>query len=146
MLADSFNGIEFKKELTELIGVPSEKTHNEFIDFPSSEMNRIIRKSAIEEKIDLKEGVYYYSKGPSYETPAEIEMMHKLGGDAVGMSTVPEAVFAASVGIKTASISCITNFAAGISNQKLTHDEVTETANRVENKFSRLVKRIIKSI
>jgi len=146
MMADSFNGIETKKELISLIGVPSEKIHNEFLKFPSSEMNEIIRKSAVEEKIDLKEGVYWFSKGPSYETPAEIEMMHKFGGDAVGMSTVPEAVFAASVGMKAASISCITNYAAGISNQKLTHDEVTETANRVEDKFSRLVKKIIKSI
>jgi purine-nucleoside phosphorylase len=146
MMAASFNGIEIKKELTELIGVPSEKIHNEFLNFPSSEMNTIIRKSAVEEKIDLKEGVYWYSKGPSYETPAEIEMMHKFGGDAVGMSTVPEAVFAVSMGMKVAAISCITNYAAGISKQKLTHDEVTETANRVENKFSRLVKRIINSI
>jgi purine-nucleoside phosphorylase len=146
MMAASFNGIEIKKELTELIGVPSEKIHNEFLNFPSSEMNTIIRKSAVEEKIDLKEGVYWYSKGPSYETPAEIEMMHKFGGDAVGMSTVPEAVFAVSMGMKVASISCITNYAAGISKQKLTHDEVTETAKRVEDKFSRLVKRIINSI
>ncbi|RKY92233.1 MAG: purine-nucleoside phosphorylase, partial [Ignavibacteriae bacterium] len=143
---DSFNGIEIKKELTELIGISSEKMRNEFINFPSSEMNEIIRKSAIEEKIDLKEGVYWYSKGPSYETPAEIEMMYRFGGDAVGMSTVPEAVFAASVGMKAASISCITNYAAGISEQKLTHKEVTETANRVEDKFSRLVRRITLAI
>jgi purine-nucleoside phosphorylase len=73
-------------------------------------------------------------------------MMHRFGGDAVGMSTVPEAVFAASVGIKAASISCITNYAAGISNKKLSHSEVTETANRVEDKFSRLVRRIIMSL
>jgi purine-nucleoside phosphorylase len=146
MLADSFNGIEIKKELTGLIGISSEKMLDEFLDFPSSEMNEIIRKSAVEEIIDLKEGVYWYSKGPSYETPAEIDMMHRFGGDAVGMSTVPEAVFAASVGMKAASISCITNYAAGISNQKLTHDEVTETATRVEDKFSRLVRRIIISI
>lgn len=146
MLAISFNGIEIKKEITGLIGIPSEKIHNEFLNFPSEEMNESIRKSAVEEIINLKEGVYWYSKGPSYETPAEIEMMHRFGGDAVGMSTVPEAVFAASVGMKAASISCITNYAAGISNQILTHDEVTETANSVENKFSRLVKRIIKSV
>ncbi len=109
-------------------------------------MNEIIRKSAVEEKIDLKEGVYWYSKGPSYETPTEIDMMHRFGGDAVGMSTVPEAIFAASVGMNAVSISCITNYAAGIYKQKLTHDEVTETAARVEDKFSRLVRRIIISI
>ena len=65
-----------------------------------------------------------------------IEMMHRFGGDAVGMSTVPEAVFAASKGMKAASISCITNYAAGISNQKLSHSEVTETAAFVEDKFT----------
>jgi len=146
MLVDSFNGIEIKKELTGLIGISSEKMRNEFINFPSTEMNEIIRKSAVEEKVDLKEGTYWYSKGPSYETPAEIEMMHRFGGDAVGMSTVPEAVFAASVGMMAASISCITNYAAGISKQKLTHNEVTETANRVEDKFSQLVRRIIVAI
>jgi purine-nucleoside phosphorylase len=146
MLADSFNGIEIKKELTGLIGISSEKMLNEFLNFPSAEMNAIIRKSAVEEKIDLKEGVYWYSKGPSYETPTEIDMMHRFGGDAVGMSTVPEAIFAASVGMNAASISCITNYAAGIYKQKLTHDEVTETAARVEDKFSRLVRRIIISI
>lgn len=146
MLANSFNGIEIKNELAGLMGVSSEKIHNEFLNFPSSEINSIIRKAAIEEMIDIKEGVYWYSKGPSYETPSEVEMMHRFGGDAVGMSTVPEAIFAASAGIEAASISCITNYAAGISNQKLSHDEVTATAALVEDKFSRLVHRIITSV
>ena len=70
-------------------------------------------------------------------------MMYKFGGDAVGMSTVHEAIYASSLGLEVASISCITNFAAGISPNKLSHDEVTETANRVKSKFERLVKRII---
>jgi purine-nucleoside phosphorylase len=143
MLANSFNGIQIKKELAELIDIPSGDIKNKFIDFPSSHLNNLIRKSAIDEKIILQEGTYWYSKGPSYETPAEINMMYKYGGDAVGMSTVHEAVFASSLGMEVCSISCITNFAAGISHTKLSHNEVTETASRVKNKFARLVKRII---
>ena len=140
MLADSFNGIQIKKELTGLMGIASAEQKNMFNDFPSQELNSKIRQAALQEKIPLKEGTYWFSKGPSYETPAEIEMMHKSGGDAVGMSTVHEAVFAASLGLQVASISCITNYAAGISSDKLSHTEVTETANRVKSKFERLVR------
>ncbi|MHB1688329.1 MAG: purine-nucleoside phosphorylase [Ignavibacteriaceae bacterium] len=143
MLTTSFNGISIKKELADLIGLPSPEERNNFLDFPSGELNQIIRNSAEAEKIKIVEGVYWYTKGPSYETPAEILMIKKFGGDAVGMSTVHEAMFAGSLGLKTASISCITNYAAGISNKKLDHSEVTETANLVKDKFERLVKRII---
>jgi purine-nucleoside phosphorylase len=73
-------------------------------------------------------------------------MMFKFGGDAVGMSTVHEAVYASSIGMEVISISCITNFAAGISSSKLSHVEVTETASGVKSKFERLVRRIISSI
>lgn len=146
MLANSFNGIYIKKELAELINTPSDFVKENYINFSSSDLNKIIKKAAIEEKIILHEGTYWYSKGPSYETPAEINMMFKYGGDAVGMSTVHEIMFAASLGMERASISCITNFAAGISSDKLSHEEVTETANKVKSKFERLVKRIITSI
>jgi purine-nucleoside phosphorylase len=77
--------------------------------------------------------------GPSYETPAEIRMLRTLGADAVGMSTVPEAVAAGHMGVPVAGISCITNLAAGVGDQPLTHDEVAETANRVAGIFSRLL-------
>ncbi len=143
MLNLSFNGIQIKKELTSLIGISSVETYSNFKNFPSEKLKKIIKESALEEKIDLKEGVYWYAKGPSYETPAEIRMMSKFGADAVGMSTVHEAIYAGYSGLNTASISCITNFAAGISKQKLNHAEVTETANLVKDKFERLVKRII---
>ena len=146
MLTSSFNGISIKKELTELIGVASIESKNYFFDFPSESFNKTIRSSAVEEKINLLEGNYWYTKGPSYETPAEILMIRKFGGDAVGMSTVHEAVFAASLGLETSAISCITNYAAGISSRKLDHQEVTETANKVKDKFERLVKRIIISV
>ncbi|MCX6149867.1 MAG: purine-nucleoside phosphorylase [Ignavibacteriales bacterium] len=143
MLNDSFNSINIKKELTDLIGLGSLDTRNRFIDFPSSLMNEKFRKAALEEDITLQSGVYWFTKGPSYETPAEIKMMAKFGADAVGMSTVHEAVYAAHLGMDVGAISCITNFAAGISPVKLSHNDVTETANLVKATFERLVKRII---
>jgi purine-nucleoside phosphorylase len=146
MLAISLNGINIKKELTEIIGVPSTEMKQGLADFPSTKLNSLIRKAANDEKISLQEGTYWYLKGPSYETPAEIEMMHRFGADAAGMSTVHEAIFAATLGIEVAAISCITNLAAGLSNTKISHDEVTETANRIKSKFERLLKKIISYI
>ena len=143
MLATSFNGINIKRELAELIALPSIIAINNFRDFPSGDFNKIIIDAAEAEHIKIKEGVYWYTKGPSYETPAEISMIKKFGGDAVGMSTVHEAIFAGNLGLKVASISCITNYAAGISDKKLNHLEVTETANLVKDKFEKLVKRVI---
>ena len=145
MLATSFNGINIKKELASLISLPSIAAKNNFLDFPSSAFNKIIISAAEAEHIKIKEGVYWFTKGPSYETPAEINMINKFGGDAVGMSTVHEAIYAGNLGLKVSSISCITNYAAGISHKKLNHSEVTETANLVKDKFEKLVKRVIVS-
>ncbi len=144
MLTTSFNGILIKKELTDLIGLTNQNGKDNFVNLPDPEFNNIIRKSASDEKINIKEGIYWYTKGPTYETPAEIRFFAKYGADAVGMSTVHEAVYSSYLGMKTAAISCITNFAAGISDQKLLHAEVTETANRVKDTFARLVKAVIK--
>jgi purine-nucleoside phosphorylase len=146
MLNTSFNGILIKKELTDLIGLTNHTAKNNFVDLPSADLNGIIRKTAVHENISLKEGVYFYTKGPTYETPAEIKFFAKFGADAVGMSTVHEAVYASYSGMKVAAISCITNLAAGISNQKLSHSEVTETANKVKDTFARLVKAVIRDI
>ncbi|MBZ0201051.1 MAG: purine-nucleoside phosphorylase [Ignavibacteriaceae bacterium] len=143
MLNRSIDSFNIKKELTNLIGLADETGKNNFNNFPSAFLNGLIKKAALEEKIELKEGVYWFNKGPAYETPAEIRMMGKFGADAVGMSTVHEAIFAAYLGIKTSSITCVTNFAAGITGQKLSHEEVTVTAKLVEDKFERLVKRTI---
>jgi purine-nucleoside phosphorylase len=143
MLATSLNGTNIKKELTELIGLGSLEHRNTFVDFPSKEMIQTIRAAALEEKILLREGVYWLTKGPGYETPAEIKMISKYGGDAVGMSTVHEAFYASTLGIKVSSISCVTNMAAGLSDQKLSHHEVMETAERVKSNFERLVKKSI---
>ena len=146
MLATSLNGILIKKELTDLIGLTNHKGKDNFFNLPDTHFNSVIKSAAEKENIDLQEGVYFYTKGPTYETPAEINYFAKFGADAVGMSTVHEAVYAGYLGIKTSAISCITNFAAGISDQKLSHTQVTETSNRAKDTFSRLVKAVIKSI
>ncbi len=146
MLNLSVDSSNIKKELTTLIGLTDETGKNNFNKFPSVYLNWIIKQAALEEKIELKEGVYWFNKGPAYETPAEIRMMGKFGADTVGMSTVHEAIFAAYLGIKTSSITCVTNFAAGITGQKLSHEEVTVTAKLVEDKFEKLVKKTISLI
>jgi purine-nucleoside phosphorylase len=89
--------------------------------------------------LTLRRGVYAGLLGPSYETPAEIRMLKTLGAHAVGMSTVHEVIAASHLGVEVLGLSCITNLAAGISPVKLSHDEVKETATRVEQAFSRLV-------
>jgi purine-nucleoside phosphorylase len=89
----------------------------------------------------LRRGVYLAVSGPSYETPAEIRAFARLGADAVGMSTVPEAIVARQCGLRVAAVSCITNLAAGISPEKLSHAEVLETAGRVKETGARLIKK-----
>lgn len=93
--------------------------------------------------VPVVEGVYFMLTGPNYETPAEIRAIRKLGGDAVGMSTVPEVIVANHSGIKVLGISCITNMAAGILDQPLNHEEVIETSMKVREKFIKLVKGIV---
>jgi purine-nucleoside phosphorylase len=89
--------------------------------------------------MSLKEGVYLATTGPSFETPAEIRAFAALGADAVGMSTVPEVIVARKLGLRVLGISCITNVAAGLSGQPLTHEEVSETAERVRPQFAALL-------
>jgi purine-nucleoside phosphorylase len=143
MLTTSFLYDMIKKELSQVLPLAEIETRNKLIDFPSKQLNEVILNAALDEKIHLKEGTYWYMKGPSYETPAEIRMIKNFGGDAVGMSTAHEAIFAATLGMKVAAISCITNFAAGISDEKLSHEDVTRTAELVKDKFARLVKKFI---
>ena len=95
---------------------------------------------------DLKKGVYAGLSGPSYETPAEIRMLDKIGADMVGMSTVNEAIAARYFGMKVAGISCITNMAAGILDQPLDHREVIETGKRVNRRFIKLVGGLLEEI
>ena len=107
---------------------------------------KIIRKSAKDCGIPLQEGVYVQLTGPNYETPAEIRMVRSWGADAVGMSTACEAMAARHMGMEVCGISCITNMAAGVSNAKLNHAEVQETADRVAKDFEKLVTDVIISI
>jgi len=98
-----------------------------------------VRDWARAQQVDLKEGVYLATTGPSFETPAEIRAFAALGADAVGMSTVPEAIVARKFGLRVLGISCITNAAAGISKVELSHEEVSETADRVRPQFAELL-------
>ena len=95
---------------------------------------------------ELATGNYCWTLGPSYETPAEISDMQRMGGDAVGMSTVPEIISAAELGMKILTISCLTNYAAGISNHPLTHEEVVKTAKKTGEQFTGFLKKIISAL
>ncbi len=108
------------------------------------ELRALAREVARELGLELAEGVYAGSSGPSYETPAEIKMLEVLGADATGMSTVPEVIAAVHMGARVLGISCITNWAAGLGpGRPLSHDEVTETAEQVREKFEELIDRLI---
>ncbi|MBW2523416.1 MAG: purine-nucleoside phosphorylase [Deltaproteobacteria bacterium] len=97
------------------------------------------REAAAEAGVDLAEGVYAALLGPSYETPAEIQMLRVLGADAVGMSTVPEVIALRHAGVRVSAVSCITNMAAGISGEELDHSEVERTANATRDAFVKLL-------
>ena len=109
----------------------------------SKRLRKLARNVAETLNIKIREGVYVGNTGPSYETPAEIRMLRSLGGDAVGMSTVPEVIVARHAQIEVLGISCISNMAAGILDESLTHEEVIETTNKVQAQFLRLVKAIV---
>ena len=130
-----------------LIGPNDEEFGTRFPDMSEiydKQLIKIVDGVARALKIDIKHGVYVASSGPSYETPAEIKMARYMGGDAAGMSTVPEAIVANYCGMRVIGISCISNFASGISTKKLTHDEVIETTTKVRAKFKELVLNILK--
>ena len=125
-----------------LIGPNPESFGTRFPDMSqvyNSELREILKNTARELGIPLREGVYTQLTGPSYESPAEIRILKSLGTDAVGMSTVVEAIAAKHAGMKICGISCISNLAAGMSGKPLNHKEVQETADATAKKFTALV-------
>ena len=109
----------------------------------NKDLRALAKKLAGQLGIEVREGVYQYFTGPQYETPAEVRFARSCGADAVGMSTVPEAIAASHMRMKTLGISCLTNMAAGILDQPLDENEVIETAQKVTKSFTALVKKII---
>jgi purine-nucleoside phosphorylase len=129
-----------------LVGPNDERFGPRFPDMTevySSRLRRLADQTARELGLQLSHGVYAALKGPSYETPAEIRYLRTIGADAIGMSTVPEAIAARHMGIEVLGISCITNMAAGVLPQPLNHDEVIETMHRVQGKFMALLEGVI---
>ncbi|WP_349407642.1 purine-nucleoside phosphorylase [Pseudalkalibacillus sp. SCS-8] len=115
-------------------------------DAYSERLQGIAKQVAGDLGVKMQEGVYIANSGPSYETPAEVRMLRTMGGDAVGMSTVPEVIIARHSGMEVLGISCISNMAAGILDQPLTHDEVIETTEKVKANFMDLVQQVVKSM
>ncbi|AXF54828.1 purine-nucleoside phosphorylase [Salicibibacter kimchii] len=129
-----------------LIGPNDEEIGPRFPDMSTAYDEGLMEVAHEEAKsmgLQLQRGVYAATTGPTYETPTEVRMFRTLGADAVGMSTVPEVITARHAGVKVLGISCISNAAAGILDQPLSHEEVIETTERVKTNFTELVTRII---
>lgn len=125
-----------------LIGPNDDSIGPRFPDMSNTyhpELVKILKETADELKVKTQLGVYAGVLGPTYETPAEIKMFRILGGDVVGMSTVPEAIVANHIGLKICGISCVTNMGAGIVNQKLNHDDIKDEALKVMDNFTSLL-------
>ncbi|MDL4840736.1 purine-nucleoside phosphorylase [Aquibacillus rhizosphaerae] len=132
-----------------LIGKNDEEIGARFPDMSEAYNKNLIdhaKRCAKQLGISVQEGVYVGNTGPSYETGAEIRMLRTLGGDAVGMSTVPEVIVANHSGLRVLGISCISNMAAGILDQPLSHDEVMETTAKVREDFLKFVKQMIETL
>ncbi|MCY7856696.1 purine-nucleoside phosphorylase [Bacillus sonorensis] len=110
------------------------------------DLRRLAKQTAEELNISVQEGVYTAVSGPSYETPAEVRFLRTIGSDAVGMSTVPEVIVARHSGLRVLGVSCISNAAAGILDQPLSHDEVMEVTEKVKADFLRLIKTVVAKI
>ena len=112
----------------------------------SSELQELVVEEAKGIGVEVRRGIYGALSGPSYETPAEILMLRNLGADAVGMSTVPEAIVVRHMGLEVLGISCITNMAAGLSDAPINHEEVMEIGNRVRGTFTELLRKVVSAI
>jgi len=112
----------------------------------SPELQEIVIEEARTLSVEVRRGVYAALAGPSYETPSEIHLLRNLGADAVGMSTVPEVIVARQMGLDVLGISCITNMAAGISDEPINHEEVMATGVRVRETFTKLLRRVVSRV
>jgi len=121
--------------------IPDRPRFVDMTDTYAAELRELVVAAGKAARLKLRRGVYLAVSGPSYETPAEIRAFARLGADAVGMSTVPEAVVARQCGLRVAAVSCITNLAAGLGSEKLSHTEVLATAERVKNNAARLLEK-----
>ena len=122
-----------------LVGVNDDRLGPRFPDMSevySQRVRDLMRRAFESAAVEYREGVYAWFLGPSYETPAEIEMVRRAGGDLVGMSTVPEAIALNHMGVDVAGISLVTNYAAGITDTPLSHEEVTQTASEARGRFT----------
>ena len=129
-----------------LIGPNIDELGTRFPDMTTiydKELRSVIKSTAKDIHIELKEGVYVQLTGPSFESAAEVRMVRLLGGDAVGMSTAVEAIAARHMGMRVCGISCVCNLAAGMTENPLTHDEVQEAAAKAAPLFAKLVKESI---
>jgi len=126
--------------LNPLIGEPTDARFVPMTDAHNADLRAALRTSAQAEGIDIKDGVYAWYSGPSFETPAEIRMLKLLGADAVGMSTVPEIILARFLGLRCAAISTITNMAAGMSDEQISHEHTKAMAPLGAAKLERILR------
>jgi purine-nucleoside phosphorylase len=132
--------------LNPLIGEPSDARFVPMTDAHDAAMRKALRRAAAAENVDLGEGVYAWYSGPSFETPAEIRAIRALGADAVGMSTVPEIILARFLGLRVAAMSVITNMAAGMSDEKISHEHTKAMAPLGAAKLERILRRYLRDL
>ncbi len=128
-----------------LIGLPGDDRFVSMVDAYDESLRFRLKFWADEEQITLHQGVYAWFSGPSFETPAEINAIRLLGADAVGMSTAPETIIARHIGLPVVAISCVTNFAAGMTGEALSHTETKTEAAKAEATFRRLIRAFVRS-
>lgn len=144
LIADHIN-LTFRNPLTGPV-LPGEERFPDMSDPYDRSLRELARKVAVERRIPLQEGVYVQLLGPSFETPAEIRMLERLGADAVGMSTVVEVIAARARDVRCLGFSVVTNLASGLSATKLNHEEVLETAKRVSTELEGLIEGVIEGL
>jgi purine-nucleoside phosphorylase len=144
LIADHIN-LTFRNPLIGRV-LPGEERFPDMSDPYDRALRELARQVASERRIPLQEGVYVQVLGPSFETPAEIRMLDRLGADAVGMSTVVEVIAARARGVRCLGFSVVTNLASGLSPTKLSHEEVLETANRVKGELGTLIEGVIERL